>query len=111
MKLAFAAALCAAAVSLAPSAFADGVTTATLGQPVEGKIQFIAHESIWDCSGTTCVSVNAPDNSFSVSQCHDVARKVGPIVDFSSDYKETLAADKLGKCNAGLKPTTTASAR
>jgi len=111
MKLAAAAALAAATLTLAPPALADGLTTATLRQPVDGKVQIIAHDSIWDCSGTTCVSANTPDNTFSVSQCHDVARKVGAIVDFGNEFKKTLTADQIDKCNAGLKPPTTISAR
>jgi len=104
MKLALAAACLAATLSLAPQAFADGRTTVTLQQPVSGKIQLIVYDAIWDCAGTTCVAGTTTEGSFGVGQCHAIARKVGPVAQFSNEYNKTLSVDLIEKCNTGLAP-------
>jgi hypothetical protein len=110
MKLVIAVACLAASLSLATHALADGRTTATLQQPIAAKTQFIANGAIWDCEGATCVAGNTPDQTFGPGQCHDVAKRVGPVVEFKNDYK-SLQSASLDRCNAGLTAKTTTASR
>jgi hypothetical protein len=105
MKLVLAASCLAVSLALATHALADGPTVATLQQPLAVKTQFIANGAIWDCEQSTCVAANPPAQSFGISQCHDVARRAGPVAEFKTGGR-TLAADLLERCNAGAQPKT-----
>jgi hypothetical protein len=110
MKLALAVACLAGSLSLATHALADGRTTATLQQPIAAKTQFIANGAIWDCEGSTCVAANTPDQTFGASQCRDVAKKVGLVVEFKNEDR-TLQPTSLDRCNTGLVAKTTTASR
>jgi len=110
MKLIIALACLGASLTLASHALADGRTTATLQQPIAAKTQFIANGAIWDCEGSTCVASVTPDQTFGPSQCHDVAKRVGAVVEFKNDYR-TLQPTSLDRCNAGVAPKTTTASR
>ena len=110
MKLIIALACLATSLSLATHALADGQVTATLQQPIAAKKQFIANGAIWDCEGSTCVAGNTPDQTFGASQCRDVAKHVGAVVEFKNDYK-TLQPTSLDRCNTGLTAKTTTASR
>jgi hypothetical protein len=111
MKLAFAAACVVATLSLATTALADGLTTATLQQPVAKKTQFIANGAIWDCADTTCVAANTPDQTFGIGECHNVAKHAGVAVAEFKTTSKSLQAASLDQCNSGLAPKTTTASR
>jgi hypothetical protein len=104
MKFVLAASCLAVSLALATHALADP-TVATLQQPVAAKMQFIANGAIWDCEQSTCVAANPPAQSFGISQCHDVARRAGPVAEFKTEGR-TLAADLLDRCNTGASSKT-----
>ncbi len=110
MKLIIALACLGASLTLATHALADGRTVATLQQPIAAKVQFIANGAIWDCEGSTCVAGNTPDQTFGASQCRDVARHVGQVVEFKNDVK-ALQPASLDRCNTGLTAKTTTASR
>ena len=110
MKLAIATACLFVTLALASHALADGRTVVTLQQPLAAKTQLVLDGAIWDCEGATCVADNIPSQNFGVGQCHDVARKVGPIADFKNDFK-TLEPASLDKCNLGVAPKTSMTAQ
>jgi hypothetical protein len=97
MKFALATAF--AAMSLAGSAFAETSVTATLDTPQATPAQFIVAGAVWNCSGTTCSTGVAPDDSGGVSGCKALAKKMGKISAYSSDVKP-LDSKSLDKCNA-----------
>ena len=97
MKLALATAF--AVMSLAGSAFAETSVTATLDTPQATPAQFIAAGAVWNCSGATCATGVAPDDSGGLSGCKALAKKIGKISAYSSDAK-ALDSKSLDKCNA-----------
>ena len=110
MRFVVAVACVAAALSLASTASADSPAVATLQQPVAKPIQFVSNAAIWDCEGTTCTAANAQDMYFGASECHEVAKRAGPVGEFKNGVK-TLQQTSLDRCNAGLSSAraTTAS--
>jgi hypothetical protein len=111
MKLVIAAACLAASLTLASHALADGRTVATLQQPVAAKTEFTVHGGVWRCEGSTCVASYTPDQSFTTSQCHDVAKQAkSPVTDFKDEQSHSLQPAALEKCNAGVAPSTTVAA-
>jgi hypothetical protein len=103
MKLVVAAACVAAGISLGTAALADSPAVATLQQPIAKPIQFISNAAIWDCEGSSCTAANAQDMYFGPSECHEVARRAGPVSEFKNAGK-TLQQPALARCNAGLSP-------
>jgi hypothetical protein len=103
MKLAFAAACLVASLSFAGSAFADGRAVATLQQPITGKKEIVAAHSVWECEQTTCVAGATPENPLGPSDCHELARHVGPFADFKDEH-HTLTPAELDRCDAGTLP-------
>jgi hypothetical protein len=103
MRFVAAAVCCAAGLSLATAALADSPAVATLQQPVAKPIQFISNGAVWDCDGSACTAANAQDMYFGPSECHEVARRAGPIGEFKNANK-TLQQTALDRCNAGLSP-------
>jgi hypothetical protein len=110
MKLAFAVACLVATLSLAGHAFADGRAVATLQQPVPAKTQILAAHSVWNCDQTTCVAGDTPENPLDVSDCHDLAKHVGPFTDFRDEHR-TLTPVELQKCDANVVPTSVTASR
>jgi hypothetical protein len=102
MKLAVAAACLAATLSLASQALADGRTIATLQQPVSKPSEFVARGTIWRCAESTCVAGTTPDQTFGVSQCHDVAKHAGQVTEFKNEYNKSLQTIALVQCNEGV---------
>ena len=110
MKLVIPAVGLAASLSLATHAFADGRTVATLRQPIAAPTQFVAGGAAWRCEGTSCVASATMDETFGPTQCHAVARQVGPIASFQ-DEAHALQPAALDRCNANVTPTTSLTAR
>ena len=100
-----------AALTLAGSSFADTRVVATLDAAQPARAGLIAASASWTCSGTTCISQVAPDETFSVDGCKDVAKHLGHISAYTGDLK-SLDAKALEKCNksaAAPSPLGTAS--
>jgi hypothetical protein len=109
MKFVLAGGCLAVGLALASQALADGPTVATLQQPLPAKTQFIANGAIWDCAQSICVADNASTLTFGVSECHDVARRAGPVAEFRNEGR-TLKPDLLDRCNAGAPSKTSLTA-
>lgn len=109
MKNALSMACALVALAMAGSALADGSVKATLESPVAGHAKLIAAHAVFNCEGTTCVAVTAPDDANDAYACKDLAKKVGRI----ASYQEFKPLDEksLAKCNtaAVTKPIGTAS--
>jgi hypothetical protein len=103
MRFVVAAACIAASLSFGTAALADSPVVAALQQPIAKPIQFISNAAIWDCEGSTCTAANAQDMYFGPSECHEVAKRAGPISEFKNASK-TLQQAALDRCNAGLSP-------
>ena len=101
MKLQTLSAACAAVVTLsfAGGAFAADVVTAKLAAPVAEKTKFIAGGAVFLCEGDACVASAPSSQTFATATCKAVAKNVGAVASFGVGGK-TLAADKLGACNA-----------
>lgn len=93
------AAVCAALLlGSAGSAMADTNYLVKLEAPVPAAMKFMAAHAMWSCVASTCGSGGAPEESFSVPSCKELAKKVGKIVQFG-DVSHKLSADELEKCN------------
>jgi hypothetical protein len=103
MRFVVAAACVAAGLSSGTAALADSPAVAALQQPIAKPIQFISNAAIWDCEGSTCTAANAQDMYFGPSECHEVAKRAGPVGEFKNASK-TLQQTALDRCNAGLSP-------
>lgn len=109
MKIALATAF--AALTLAGSAFADTRVTVTLDAPQPAHAGVMAAHALWNCAGSTCVADGAPDETFSVDGCKDIAKQFGHVSAFAGDVK-ALDAKALARCNvsaAAPAPVGTAS--
>ena len=95
MKLALA--TCLSALALAGTALADTSLTATLAGPAaNGKV--IAAGAVWNCAGATCVAQVAPDDSYGIGGCQELAHKIGRVTAFTDEAK-SLDARGLERCN------------
>ena len=93
-------AVCAALfVSSAGSALADTNYLVKLEAPVPSAMKFMAAHAMWSCVASTCGSGGAPEESFSVPSCKELAKKVGKIASFGDD-RHKMSADELEKCNS-----------
>lgn len=79
----------------APS-FAAGFQAETGSPPSQAR--FVARDSIWRCTGTTCVSTNETATRPAVV-CSALARQVGALRSFSAEGRAFDAA-QLQTCNA-----------
>jgi hypothetical protein len=109
MKTSFAAALALFALAGAGSASAQSRVVATLDAPVRQGAQFIAAHAVWTCSGTTCVTSQAPEDAISASGCAEVATIVGPVSAFVGEDK-SLDSKSLNRCNKAFAPAVITSA-
>ena len=109
MKFALATAF--AALALAGSAFADTRVTVTLDAPQPKAVNLIAAHASWNCSGGTCVTNSAPDETFSVDGCKDLAKQLGRVSAYANEMKalDTKALEKCNKSAAAPSPIGTAS--
>ncbi len=89
----------------ATAAFADSLS-ATLVAPVAKTTKFIASDTMWTCTGTSCTTTLASSDALSTSGCRSLTKEVGAVSVFGS-----LDAAALAKCNAGRPgaPAQTAS--
>lgn len=95
MKLALA--TCLSALALAGTALADTSLTATLASPGTNA-KFIAAGAVWNCAGATCVAQVAPDDSYGIGGCQELAHKIGRVTAFADEAK-SLDARGLERCN------------
>lgn len=112
MKLQTLSAACAAVITLsfAGGAFAADAVTAKLTAPVAAKTKFIAGGAVFLCEADSCVASAPSSQTFATSTCKAVAKNVGAIASFGVGGK-TLAADKLGACNASAASATQMAVR
>ncbi len=93
-------AVCAALfVGSAGSALADTNYLVKLEAPVPSAMKFMAAHAMWSCVASTCGSGGAPEESFSVPSCKELAKKVGKITAFGDDHHK-MSAEELEKCNS-----------
>ena len=88
-----------AALSLAlvsGPAFAAGFQAQTTAPASQER--FVARDSIWRCTGTTCVSTNRTSTRAAIV-CAALARQVGSLTSFSADGR-AFGAEELQACNA-----------
>ena len=78
---------------------AGGPVTATFSKPVEATDQLVVGETIWSCTGNTCVTRSAPDQVRGVTGCRLMASKFGAITAYGT-ATNPLDADQLARCNA-----------
>ncbi len=62
-------------------------------------MKFMAAHAMWSCVASTCGSGGAPEESFSVPSCKELAKKVGKITAFGDD-RHKMSAEELEKCNS-----------
>ena len=77
-------------------AFAAGFQAETGSQPSQAR--FVARDSIWRCTGTTCVSTNDTATRPAIV-CAALARQVGTLRSFSANGR-AFAVEELQACNA-----------
>lgn len=87
-----------AALTLAGSAFADTRVTVTLDAPQPARASVMAAHAMWTCADATCVAEAAPDETFSVDGCKDIAKQFGRVSAYAGDVK-ALDAKALARCN------------
>ena len=102
MKHALATACAVFSLSLAGAAFAESVITAKLEAPQTGQAKLIAASAVWNCAGDTCVANIAPDDATGVTGCKDLAKQVGRLTAYSTDFR-ALNGIALAKCNTAAK--------
>lgn len=101
MKLRMLAAAAILSVSLAGVAQADvkAVATATLKAPVAAKTKIVVAGAVYNCEGTTCVSLAAPTRAVTMAGCKALVKKVGQLTAFSNAV-HAIEGDDLATCNA-----------
>jgi hypothetical protein len=81
-------------------AIASGlVLKATLAAPVQGTKEFIAGNTVWVCTGTSCVTHSNPEDARGVNGCRELRSQAGAIVEYGAD-RQPFGADKLSLCNS-----------
>jgi hypothetical protein len=101
IKSIVAAALMSAAF-VAP-AFARDVYTVKLEAPVSEQTRVIAINTIWDCSGDTCLA--RADHGASVRACRQFVREAGARVSAYGSADRQLSADEITRCNRDAPET------
>ncbi|MEP3052451.1 MAG: hypothetical protein ABJP48_06850 [Erythrobacter sp.] len=83
-------------VATAPAnAQSNAYYTAVLAQPADDN-RAVAGGVAWSCRGTTCVANKGSSRPMRI--CRGLMREFGEVVSFTAKG-ETLAEDKLAKCN------------
>jgi hypothetical protein len=97
MRSIFAAAALSAA--LAAPAFARDVYTIRLVTPVSEATRVIALDTIWNCSGDTCLA--QADHGANVRSCRQFVRESNGLRIASYGHAEDqLSADEIARCNS-----------
>ena len=79
-------------------AFARDLYTIRLAQPVAEQTRVIALNTIWDCSGDTCLA--RADHGANVRSCrHFVRQSNGLRIASYGTANAQLSADELARCN------------
>ena len=101
MKLRMLAAAAILSLSFAGVAQADGraVATATLKAPVAAKTKIVVAGAVFNCEGSTCVSLAAPTRAVTVPGCKALVKKVGALTAFSNAMR-AIEGEELATCNA-----------
>jgi len=73
--------------------------TATFSQPVQATDQLVVGETIWNCTGNTCVTRSAADKVRGLTGCRLMAGKFGTVTAYGT-ATNPLTADQLSRCNA-----------
>jgi hypothetical protein len=100
MKLRIAAAAAAISLASAGAAFAEGTVTANLATAQTGVNKVVAANAVFTCAAQRCVAATTTDETYSLSGCKSLAKKVGKLTSYSNP-KHEMSADDLAKCNAG----------
>lgn len=85
------------ALALAGPALAGTAFVASLEQPKEERVEFIANKAIWVCEGEVC-SAELDRRKPTVRSCKEVAEEIGRLAAFASERGE-LSEDQLQRCN------------
>ena len=93
-------------LGLAGTAFADPIFTIKLEAPVAEQTRVIAQNTIWTCTGDTCVA--RPNHGANVRSCRQFVRESGARVSAYGTEGDQLTADEIARCN---RDTTTVQAQ
>ena len=89
------------AAAVLSSAFAGAAyaQNQTFTVKVDGQAQarVIALNTMWNCSGDTCVA--HPDHAVSVRACRQFAHQAGVRVTAYGTDQQQLSADEIARCN------------
>ncbi|MDP2259131.1 MAG: hypothetical protein Q8J89_05385 [Caulobacter sp.] len=101
MKLRMLAAAAILSLSFAGVAQADSkaVATATLKAPVAAKTKVVVAGAVYNCEGSTCISLAAPARAVTLAGCKALVKEVGELTAFSN-AKRAIEGDDLATCNA-----------
>jgi len=100
MKLSIGAAIAALTLASAGAAFAEGTVTANLVTAQTGVSKVVAANAVFTCAAQRCVAATTTDETYSLSGCKALAKKVGKLTSFANP-KHEMTADDLARCNAG----------
>lgn len=99
MKLRMLAAAAIVSLSFAGAAYADGKVTASLKAPVAAKTKVVVSGAVYNCEGSTCVSLAAPARAVTLAGCKALVKEVGALTAFSNG-KRAIEGEDLATCNA-----------
>lgn len=99
MKLRMLAAAAILSLSFAGVAHADAKVTATLKAPVAAKTKVVVSGAVFNCEGSTCISLAAPARAVTLSGCKALVKEVGELTAFSNS-KRAIEGEALATCNA-----------
>jgi hypothetical protein len=100
--------IAAAALALAPSAFASGLpqgqSHAVLASPAPKDTEVAIDGRIWRCDGTDCTALpgDSDQRRKPVVECRDAARALGRFVAYATG-DVVLTDGQLAECAAGQK--------
>lgn len=84
---------------LAGAASARELATVRLAAPYEGGAQVIALNTLWSCTGDTCLA--RPTHGINVRSCRQFIREAGGnvrVVAYGNEERQ-LSADEIARCN------------
>ena len=88
--------------SFVGAAYARGdVFTAKLETPVTEQTRVIAVNTLWTCTGDTCLA--RPDHGANVRSCRQFVREAGSRVTAYGSEGDQLTADELARCNGDIQ--------
>jgi hypothetical protein len=76
----------------------DPVFTVKLEAPVAEQTRVIAQNTVWNCSGDTCLA--RPTHAASVRACRQFVRESGARVSGYGPAGNELDADEIARCNS-----------